>query len=114
MTFLLVGLNKIRDLHEANIDKCWVGTSGTAVTEAQTGLQAGVAATKIAVTITQAQKTNVVNYTLPSTTGTGNTYREFAVILDGTVEYNRVTFTGLAHTATDDMVFRQTFFYRNP
>ena len=114
MTILLVGLNKLRDLHKDNIDKAWVGTDGSAVTESQTGLQSGVSATKIATTITQSDKTNVVNYTLPSTTGTGNTYREFAVIKDGTVEYNRVTFTGISHTANDDIVFRQTFVYRNP
>ena len=114
MTMLLTGLNQIRDLHAANIDKAWMGTDSTAVTEAQTGLQAGVAASKLAVTITSADKTNVVNYTLPSTTGTGSTYREFSAILDGTVEYNRVVFTGLAHTSTDDIIVRQTFFYRNP
>lgn len=114
MVMLKVGLNKLRDLHDANIDKCWLGTEGTAVTESQTGLQTGVSATKIANTSTTADKTLVVNYTLPSTTATGNTYREFAVILDGTVEYNRVVFTGLGHTSTDDIIIRQTFFYRNP
>jgi len=114
MTLLLVGLNNIRDLHSASIDKAKMGTDGSAVTEAQTDLQSEVAASSLAVTITQSDKTNVVNYTLPSTTATGNTYREFAVIDDGTVVYNRVTFTGISHTATDDIVVRQTFFYRNP
>jgi hypothetical protein len=55
-----------------------------------------------------------VTYTLPSTTEVGTTYREFAVIKDGTVEYNRTTFTGILHTANDDVVITQIFFYRNP
>jgi len=114
MTMLGVGLNKIRDLHATNIDKAWMGTDGSAVTEAQTDLQAGVVASKQIVTVTSTDKTNVVNYTLPSTAGTGSTYREFAVIKDGVVAYNRVTFTGAEHTAADDIVVRQTIFYRNP
>jgi len=114
MTFLKNGLNRIRDLHADDIDKAWVGTDGTAVAESDTGLIAGVSASKLAVTISSTDKTNVINYTLPSTTATGNTYREFAVIKDGTVEYNRIVFTGLEHTTTDDIIVRQTFFYRNP
>jgi len=114
MTLLLVGLNKIRDLHKDNIDKAWVGTATTAVLESQTGLQNGVAATKLAATTdNSADKTNVVEYTLPSTVGTATTYREFSFILDGTVEYNRVLFTGIEHTENEDVVFRQTIFYRN-
>jgi len=115
MTFLRTGLNKIRDIHKANIDKGWVGTAGTTVDESQTGLQYGVAATKQSATIDNAaDKTNVVEYTLPSTVGTATTYREFSFILDGTVEYNRVTFTGVEHTTNEDVVIRQTIFYRNP
>ena len=114
MTFLTVGLNAIRDLHAAQIDKAWLGTDGSVVTEAQTGLQAGVDATKIAVTITSSDKQNVINYTCPSTVGVGNTFREVSFIKDGVVEYNRVTFTGIAHTANEDIVIRQTIFYKNP
>ena len=111
---LLVGLNKVRDLNGAGIDKAWLGTASTAVSEAQTGLQSGVTVSKQDVTITTADKTNVINYTLPSTTATGNTYREFAFMLDGDTEYNRVLLTGVAHSANDDVVVRQTVFYRNP
>ncbi len=114
MTMLTVGLNAIRDLIDATIDKCHMGTDGSIVTEAQTGLQTPVVASKLDSTSTTADKTLVINYTLPSTTATGSTYREFAVIDNGTVEYNRVTFTGIAHTATDDIVVRQSIFFRNP
>ncbi len=108
------GLNKIRDLHAANIDIGWCGTDGSIVTEAQTGLQAGVVASKKTVTIASSDKTNVMNYTLYSTEAVGNTFREFTVTLDGTVEYTRVTFTGVAHTANDDVVIKHSIFYRNP
>lgn len=111
---LLVGLNKIRDLVDTTIDKCHMGTSGAVVTEAQTALQTPVAASKLVSTSTTADKTLVINYTLPSTTGTGSTYREFAFIDDGTVEYNRVTFTGIEHTSTDDIIVRQSIFFKNP
>lgn len=112
--FLTSGLNNIRDLHATSVDKGWLGTSGTAVAESQTGLQAGIAGTKIAITRTYADKTNVFEYTCPSTTSAGSTFREFAIIDDGTVEYNRVVFTGVAHTANDDVIVRQTFYYDNP
>lgn len=115
MVMLIVGLNNIRDSHNTSIDKAYMGTDGSAVAETQTALQAGVAASKQDVTTdASSDKTLVVNYTLPSTAATGNTYREFAVIGDGTVEYNRVTFTGVAHTSSDDIVVRTSFFYRNP
>lgn len=114
MTMLNVGLNKIRDLHASNIDKAWMGTDGSAIDVTQTGLQSGVSASKIAVTVTQSLKTNVINYILDAATATGNTYREFACILDGDTEYNRVTFTGIEHTSSDDIVVRQSIFYRNP
>ena len=114
MTYLSVGLNKIRDLHSATIDKAWLGTDGSAVSESQIGLQAGVTASKATVTIVASDKTNVVNYTLVSTTAVGVTVREFAIIDDGVVEYNRVTFTGASHTSADEIVVRQSLFYRNP
>lgn len=109
-----VGLNEIRDLHAANIDKAWMGLSGTVVDESQTGLIDGVTASKVAATVVKSDRTNVVTYTLGSGSATANTYREFAVMLDGTVEYNRTTFTGEEHTSNDDIVVRQTFFYKNP
>lgn len=114
MVMLKEGLNRIRDLHYNDIDYGQMGTNGTAASESQTGLQTAVATSKIAVTLTQADKTNVVNYTCPSTAATGNTFREFVTMKDGTADFNRTVFTGIAHTANDDIVIRQTFFYRNP
>lgn len=114
MVMLKVGLNRIRDLHSDDIDKGYVGTDGTAATESQTALQAGVSATKLAIAVATADKVATFTYTLTSGVGTGNTYREFALIKDGTVEYNRVVFTGEAHTANDDMIITQSVYYDNP
>ena len=108
------GLNRIRSLHANDIDKAWMGTDGSAVTESQTGLQAGVSASKKAVTVVPLDKMNVFSYLLDKDNATGNTFREFAIIKDGTVEYTRTTMTGIEHTANDDLVCRQTIYYRNP
>lgn len=112
MAMLNTGLNKIRDLHKANIDKAWLGTDSTAYSESQTGLISGVSATKKDVVITSSDKTNMVEYTLTSAYGTGNTYREFSVIKDGVVEYNRVVTTGLQHTSSEDIIIQTVFTYK--
>lgn len=114
MVLLAEGLNRLRDLHGADIDYGQMGTDGTAATESQTGLIAPISSAKILVTTSTATKTLVVNYTCPSTAATGNTFREFVTMKDGSADYNRITFTGIEHTASDDIVIRQTFFYRNP
>jgi len=115
MVMLQNGLNRIRDLHATDIDYAWMGTSGTASSESQTGLIAPVIVSKVATTEVSTDKQNVFNYTLVSTTGTSNTYREFAIMhSSGTIEQSRVTFTGIEHTNADDIVVRQTIFYRNP
>jgi len=115
MVILLEGLNQVRDLHGAVMEKFQLGTDGTAATETQTALQAAVAATKLTPTVTATKKTNTLNYTLPSTTGTGNTYREGGAIdATNSVDIDRVTFTGIAHTAASDIVIRKTYYYRNP
>lgn len=113
MTMLLEGLNKIRDLHSADIVNGKMGTAGTVVAESQTGLQAPIAASEIAVTTTTADKTTTVSYTLPSTTGTGYTYREFGTNDGSTTNYDRVVFTGVEHTSTDDIVIQKVYYYEN-
>jgi len=77
----------------------------------------GIRSSILAVTLTTASQTNVIEYTLLSTIATAQTIREFATInSDGTtsVEFNRRTFTGVLHTDNDDVILRQTFYYRNP
>jgi hypothetical protein len=114
MVILQEGLNRIRDLVDTDIDYGWIGTSGTAPLESQTALQNGVEATKQTTTDTTATKTLVINYTCPSTAGTGNTYREWGAISSAnTTDYNRMTFTGIEHTENEDIIVRQTFSFRN-
>lgn len=113
MAMLTQGLNKIRDLHAAAVTQMQLGTDGSATAESMTALQAPVTATRLAVTITQADKANAFEYTLPSTTGTGNTYRESALELADNTAENRNVFTGIIHTANDDIVIRQIINYKN-
>lgn len=115
MVILITGLNRIRDLHATDIDKAWMGTSGTSALESGTGLISPISDSLVATTVTSTDKTNVINYTLVSTSGTGQTYREFSVMhSSGTIECSRSVFTGIEHTASDDILVRQTIFYRNP
>lgn len=116
MVILQEGLNRIRDLHSIDTTECWMGTSGSAVVESQTGLQSGVSVSKQTITITAADKVNTFEYILPSTAGTSTIYRESGLIggTAGTADCNRNTFTGEEHTENDDIIIKQTIFYRNP
>lgn len=110
------GLNRIRDLHNSDMSYAWMGTSGTAVIESQTGLQAGTAVSIFPIVKTQADRTNTIVYTLPSTAGTAVTYREFSVFAmagSAGTAYDRSVFTGIIHTAYDDVVVTKSYYYRN-
>lgn len=114
MVILLEGLNRIRDLHGDDMTSFKMGTDGTAAAESQTGLQSGVAASELSVTITPAEKANTLSYTLPSTTGTGSTYREGGARNDAnSVDYDRIPWTGVAHTSANDIVVKKLYYYRN-
>lgn len=114
---LIVGLNKIRDLHAVGITSAWLGTDGTLPVESQTGLQTAIYGSVQGVTITTSQQTNLVEYTCNSAIATSNTFREFSTMYSGagitTIEYNRRTFTGLLHEDNDDIVVKQLFYYMN-
>lgn len=114
MVMLKEGLNSIRDLHAGAITSAQMGTDGTAPSESQTGLQFPITASLLAATVTKEDKTNVVNYTLDSTVATTFTMREFELTESDGTSQNRVTFTGIEHTDNEDIVVRQTIFYRNP
>jgi len=114
MVMLQEGLNDIRDQHSSRMTSFILGTDGTVADETQTGLQSPTAATEIAPTITTTLKTNTLAYTLPSTTGTGATYREGGARNDGSsIDFDRVTWTGIAHTEADDINVRKIYYYRN-
>jgi len=107
------GHNRIRDLHTTDLTNGIMGTASTTVVETQTGLQAPVSASEIALTKTNATKTTTISYTLLSTTGTGVTYREFGTNDGSTTDYDRVIFTGIEHTSADDIVIRKSYYYEN-
>lgn len=115
MTLTGEGINKVRDLVDADIDKGQLGTDGTASAESDTGLVAADATTLLDITTTKSDKQLKIDYTLTSTGGTTTTYKEFEVQQSTTpVNYSRIVFTGIAFTSggTEDLVFSTRWFYR--
>ena len=106
------GFNKFRDLHHDDIDTGILGTDGTAFAATQTALQTAVSATEKTVIKTKSDKSNQFRHRLDSSTGTGNTYREFATRNSDDLDYDRVVFPGIAHTANDEIVIIKTYFYK--
>jgi len=97
------GKNRMRDLIEDDITNGELGTDGTAPTENDTGLGNPVSATEKAVSVTKTDKQLVIDYSLLSTEGNGNTYREFEVQSDeADTSYNRITFYDLPKDNTEE------------
>ncbi len=117
MTLLLEGINRIRDLIIADIDKGQLGTGGTASLESDTGLETADATTLLAVSnATTSSKTIKIDYTLPSTGGTTTTYKEFELQQSATpVNYDRVVFTGRSFTnnGTEDLIVSKKYFIKS-
>lgn len=112
MVFLNQGINRIRDLHHDDLDTGISGTDGTAVATTQTGLQNGVPATELTLTKTKSDKSLQTSYRIPSTVGTGNTYREYCDRNSSDTDLTRVVFPGVAHTANDEIVIVKNYEYR--
>lgn len=112
MTILLEGLNRLRDLHGADIVKGQCGTDGSATSETQTGLQAPVAASELDVNVNASDKANQVNYFLDKSTATSNTFREFGTNNDSGVDFDRSVFPGISHDGNNELTIIKTFFYR--
>jgi len=116
MTLLLEGINRIRDMISADIDKGQLGTGTTAPTENDTGLETEDATTLLALTAkTTANKTVKFDYTLLSTGGTSSTYTEFELQKSATpVNYDRIIFTGIAFTSggTEDLIISKKYFIK--
>lgn len=112
MVFLNQGINGIRDLHHDDLDTGIGGTDGTAVSPTQTGLQAEVAATELTLNKTKSDKSLQVQWRLPTTIGTGNTYREFADRNSSNLDYTRIVFPGVAHTVNDEIIVVKNYRYK--
>ena len=103
MVLLIEFKNRIRDLIDADKQKGQLGTGTTAPTEDDTGLETADATTLIDLTSTKTDRQLVLNYTLPSPTGNGNTYTEYEVRFNsGNTNGNRIVFTGLAKIASEE------------
>jgi len=115
MVVLNTAVNRIRDLLNADIYKGQLGTTGTTPDKTQTALFTPIAITQRTFEKTTADKSISLLYTLPSTDGNGNTFREFAVQLNSAlVTFNRVTFTDLEKFNTDEIVVSTLVLLDNP
>ena len=114
MVILNEGLNRIRDLINSDVEDALAGTDGTPPTEANTGLVAPIAATEADVTTTVVDKSLQVSHTIPSTTATGNTFKEWSTRGNSeATDYNRAVTAGVSHTANDDVTRITTWFLIN-
>jgi hypothetical protein len=112
MVRLNQSLNRLRTLDYNDILQGELGTDGSAIAETQTDLVTPVAGTIFTVTKSQADKANSFTYTLPSTSSLG-TYREFALLDTVPQKVDRVVFTGVVHTANDDLIIKKGYYYKN-
>jgi len=112
MVVTTTGKNAVRDVIDTAKDQGQVGTDSTAELETDSGLGAGVAATKVNLTSSTADKQLVLSYSLNSTTGNGNTYREFENMISSGTNLNRVTFASVVKTSAIEIAVNTTFFIR--
>lgn len=112
MTILDQGLNRIRDIHRTDITFAQSGTDASIISTAGTGLRSPIAVTSA----TPAKKfgafTNQFTHTIPSTTGTGETYRETIFGSTGSLAHTLDVYPGVLHTANNEIVVVKTMFYR--
>lgn len=111
MSILNQGINRIRDLHYDDMDTGIVGSAGDIVVSTQTDLQSPVSATESTLTKTKSDKSNTTEFTLDSSTGVGETYREYATYNASDLAYNRYVFTGIEHTSADEIIIKNTWVY---
>lgn len=109
MVFSNDGKNRIRDLLNTDINHGELGTDGTAEAASQTDVLAGVAATSIAVATQTADKQITIDYSLPSTTGNGTTFKEFGIFNSSDTLFSRHVFSSLAKTSTEQWQLSITY-----
>lgn len=117
MTYLLEGLNRVRDLVYADINQGELGTGTTAATESDTDLLVPDATTLKALTgKTKASKAIRFDYELLSTEGaTAATYTEYKHRAStATTDYDRIVFTGIdwIKNGTKDLKITKFYYFR--
>jgi hypothetical protein len=106
------GLNRIRDLIATDFEKGQLGTGTNAVTTSDTDLQTKKAGTDIDLEIATTDRQITVTYTNPST-GTLDTYTEYKTFNDASsYDYDRIVFTGVAQTTSEDLIIIKRYFMR--
>jgi len=112
MTILLEGMERIRDLVEADIDSGKAGTGTTLPTAADTGLETGVADTDLALTNKKIAKDSItVTHILTTAEGNGSTITEWEVRNSSDDSYNRIVKAGFAKTALREATMVHTFVF---
>lgn len=113
---LKTGLNRVRDLVAADIDRGELGTSGTAPKSTDTDLGTADANSIATLSITKADKQVNANYTLVSTSGSTGTYKEYKNYNNSTSSnYDRIVFTGIGFTTngTEDLKVTKRYFIQS-
>ena len=110
------GLNQIRDLIVADIDKGQLGTGTTAPTATDTALETADATTLLALdSVTTSDRMIKFTYTLPNTGGSSVTYTEFELQeSSGPINYDRIVFTGIEFTSggSEDIIVTKKYFIK--
>jgi len=115
MVMLNTGLNRIRDLVNADIDKGQVGINGTVALASNTGLTSPISSTLLSTTNTISDKQLNLKYTLLSTQGETNTLKEFELTSStSSTSYDRIVFTGVSFTlnGSEDLIISKRYFFR--
>lgn len=103
------GLSRYRDLIAADYEDGVLGTDGTAFVATQTGAQAEVAASQVALTKTNGTRSFQTTYLLDSVTATGNTFREYVSKNASDTALDRSVFPGVTHGSNDEIIVIKTF-----
>jgi len=109
---LTEGLNQVRDLVDADLDKGQAGTGTTLPTASDTGLETAVGATLATLTsTTTANKAITTNYQIDANTGNGSDLSEYEIQFTDGESFNRVVHAPISKTSDDEMEYITTFYF---
>ncbi len=114
MGLTLVGLNKVRDIHEVLMTHIELGTGTTTETKNDTDLETPEASTEIARdSATTTDQQVVLQATIPSGVGNNVQISELIWKKDSPeLAHSRVTFEPVQKTSANDWVITTRFFYK--
>ncbi len=114
MVLLTDGLDRVRDLVDADIFKCQAGTGTTAPTAADTGLETEDSNTLLAPTTTISNQSIQITHSITSTIGDGNAYAEQETQLNnGTDHLNRIVHTAITKGSKDEFNYITNIFFKS-